>query len=137
MPPPLTTICDPFLLRLIHQYELVETWGVELYSPSYHDRLSRYPNTYNGEPLMYAALASQKNHMALYLIGIYADDSLRQQFEKDYRASGKRMDMGKSCVRFKTINDVPLDLIGRAIASFNVDGFIEETELARSKRKKS
>ena len=107
-------------------------WGMITYQVP----LSRYPDTYNREPLMYAALASQKNHMALYLIGIYANDSKRQQFEEEYRASGKRMDIGKSCVRFKTIDDLPLDLVGKVIAAFDVDSFIEETKRAGLKQKK-
>jgi len=113
-------------------YEEAMNWGMITYQVPF----SRYPDTYNREPLMYAALASQKNHMALYLIGIYANDSMRQQFEEEYRASGKRLDIGKSCVRFKTIDDLPLDLVGKAIAAFDMDSFIKETERARSNRKK-
>ena len=113
-------------------YEEAMNWGMITYQVP----LSRYPDTYNREPLMYAALASQKNHMALYLIGIYANDSKRQQFEEEYRASGKRMDIGKSCVRFKTIDDLPLDLVGKVIAAFDVDSFIEETKRAGIKQKK-
>ncbi len=70
--------------------------------------LSRYPETYNGAPLLYAALAAQKNHNAVYLMGIYADGELRKWFEANYKASGKRLDVGKSCVRFKTLDDLPL-----------------------------
>jgi hypothetical protein len=117
-------------------YEEVMNWGMITYQVP----LDRYPDTYNKKPLMYAALASQKNYMSLYLIGIYMHDSLRQQFEKKYKASGKKMNIGKSCVRFKTIEDLPLNLIGPAIAAFDVDDFIDhfikETERARSQRKK-
>jgi uncharacterized protein YdhG (YjbR/CyaY superfamily) len=118
------------LKHLPEGYEEVMNWGMITYQVP----LSRYPDTYNKEPLMYAALASQKNHMAVYMIGIYANDSLRQQFEKDYKESGKRMDIGKGCVRFRTIDDLPLDLVGHAIAAFDVNGFIEAFERARSKR---
>jgi hypothetical protein len=113
-------------------YEEAMSWGMITYQVP----LSRYPDTYNKEPLMYAALASQKNHMALYLIGIYANDTMRKQFEDEYRASGKRLDIGKSCVRFKTLDDLPLDLVAKAIAAFELDSFIEEFERARSKQKK-
>jgi len=113
-------------------YEEVMNWGMITYQVP----LDRYPDTYNKKPLMYAALASQKNYMSLYLIGVYMHDSLRQQFEKKYKASGKKMNVGKSCVRFKTIEDLPLDVIGKAIATFDVDHFIKETERARSHRKK-
>ena len=117
-------------------YEEVMNWGMITYQVP----LERYPDTYNKKPLMYAALASQKNYMSLYLIGIYMHDSLRQQFEKKYKASGKKMNVGKSCVRFKTIEDLPLDVVSTAIAAFDVDHFIDhfikETERARSQRKK-
>lgn len=73
---------------------------------------------------MYAALASQKNHMAAYLSGIYSDEKTRLEFEEAYRASGKKMDVGKSCVRFKHIDSLPLDLIGKTIASIDVHSFI-------------
>jgi hypothetical protein len=113
-------------------YEEVMNWGMITYQVPF----DRYSDTYNKKPLMYAALASQKNYMSLYLLGIYMHDSLRQQFEKKYNASGKKMNVGKSCVRFKTIEDLPLDVIGNAIAAFDVDHFIKETEQARSQRKK-
>jgi hypothetical protein len=113
-------------------FEEAMNWGMITYQVP----LSRYPDTYNREPLMYAALASQKNHMALYLIGIYANDTMRQQFEDDYRASGKRLDIGKSCVRFKSIDDLPLYLVAKAIVAFDVESFIKEFERARSKQKK-
>jgi len=120
------------LNNLPEGYEEVINWGMI----TYQIPLDRYPDTYNGEPLMYAALASQKNHMALYLIGIYLHNTLRRQFENEYKATGKKMNLGKSCVRFKTIDDLPLDVIGKAIAAFDVDSFIKNTEQARSQRKK-
>jgi hypothetical protein len=93
--------------------------------------LARYPDTYNGEPLMYAALASQKRHMALYLMGVYGSDDLRERFTADYRQTGKRLDMGKSCVRFARLDDLPLDVVGRAIAALPVDAFVAMAEAAR------
>ena len=97
--------------------------------------LSRYPETYNGAPLLYAALAAQKNHNAVYLMGIYADADLRKWFEASYRASGKRLDVGKSCVRFKTLDDLPLKLIGEAIGKMPPETFIAMYENARGKRR--
>jgi hypothetical protein len=104
-------------------------WGMI----SYEVPLEVEPDTYNGQPLGYAALASQKNHMALYLNGIYADAGLRESFERDYRASGKPFDVGKSCVRFRTPDDLPLDVIGEAIAAVPVSEFVA---LARSARRR-
>jgi hypothetical protein len=94
--------------------------------------LARYPNTYNGAPLMYAALAAQKNHSAVYLHNIYSDPVLRNWFEAAYAKTGKRMDVGKSCVRFRRLEDLPLALIGEAIARTPVDRYIALYEAART-----
>ena len=98
--------------------------------------LSRYPNTYNRAPLNYAALASQKNHMAVYLMGCYGDRKLARWFEAEFRKSGKKLDMGKSCIRFKKRDDLPLDVIGKAVASMPVDDFIALYECSRQGRKR-
>ncbi|MDW3208524.1 MAG: DUF1801 domain-containing protein [Reichenbachiella sp.] len=95
-------------------------WGMI----SYEVPLDVYPDTYNKKPLMFAALASQKNHMAVYLSGIYCDPALREKFEMDYKASGKKMDMGKSCVRFKKLENLPLDVIGWAIGAADMETFV-------------
>ena len=92
--------------------------------------------TYNGAPLVYAALAAQKNHNAVYLMGIYADAGLRKWFEAGYKKSGKKLDVGKSCVRFKTLDDLPLALIGEAIARMPSETFIALYEQTRGKSKR-
>ena len=97
--------------------------------------LERYPKTYNGEPLMYSALASQKNYMSLYLTNVYGDPAIEEEFKARYKATGKKLDMGKSCVRFKTVDDLPLDLIAETIAKTPVDEFISIYEKARAGRK--
>ena len=119
------------LANLPDGYEEVMNWGMITYQVP----LETYPDTYNGQPLMYAALASQKNHMAVYLTGIYMSDESRESFEAAYKATGKRFDVGKSCVRFKKLDDLPLPLIGETIASFAVDEFIGRVEQAQSPRK--
>ena len=100
--------------------------------------LATYPDTYNGEPLMYAALASQKRHMALYLMGVYGSDELRARFVAEYRATGKRLDMGKSCVRFTRLDDLPLDVVGRAVAALPCDAYVAMAQAAwgRADRRK-
>ncbi len=98
--------------------------------------LSRYPDTYNKLPLQLAALASQKRHMALYLNNVYSDADTREWFTLAYAASGKRLDIGKSCVRFKRLDNLPLDVIGQAIARTSVDEFLAFYEVARSKTKR-
>ena len=95
--------------------------------------LKRYPVTYNKQPLAYAALASQKNYMSLYLMNIYGDKETEQWFTGQYKDRGKKLDMGKSCVRFKKLEDLPLDLIAQAIARTSVDDFIERYEASRRK----
>ena len=87
--------------------------------------LETYPVTYNRQPLTYAALASQKNHVSLYLMNIYGENAATQWFIEGYKASGKKLDMGKSCVRFRKLQDVPMGLIGEAIARTPVADFIK------------
>ena len=98
--------------------------------------LSRYPDTYNKEPLALAALASQKRHMAVYLNNVYGDPATLEWFTEAYAASGKRLDMGKSCVRFKRLADLPLDVIGETIARTSLEEFLAFYESARSKAKR-
>jgi hypothetical protein len=94
--------------------------------------LARYPKTYNGQPLMLAALASQKQHMALYLSNVYGQPDRERRLREAFRAAGKTLDMGKSCVRFKTLEDLALDAIAEVIAGTSVDEHIAEHEAARS-----
>ena len=107
-------------------------WGMIVYEVP----LLVCPNTYNKQPLMFAALASQKNHMAVYLSGIYSSDELREKFIADYKETGKRMDLGKSCVRFKKVEDLPLKLIGKAISVFSIEEFVEIYGRITSKKSK-
>ena len=93
--------------------------------------LERYPVTYNKEPLMLAALASQKSYDAVYLMSVYGDPATERWFVDSYRATGKRLDMGKSCVRFRKLDDLPLELVGDAIARMPVDDYIRRYESAR------
>lgn len=122
------TVREVILDNLPEGFEEVMNWGMITYQVP----LSRYPNTYNKKPLMMAALASQKSHMAVYLTGVYADAESRGRFVSAYEQTGKRMDMGQSCVRFRRIDDLPLELVGEAIAEYSVDEFIELTERVRS-----
>ena len=119
---------DVILENLPEGFEEAMNWGMITYQVP----LSRYPDTYNKKPLMMAALASQKNHMAVYLTGVYADAESRASFTDAYKETGKRMDMGQSCVRFRKLEDLPLDLIGKAIAEYSVAEFIELNERVRS-----
>ncbi|PKO22640.1 MAG: hypothetical protein CVU38_08355 [Chloroflexi bacterium HGW-Chloroflexi-1] len=114
-------------------YEEVMNWGMITYQAP----LATYADTYNGKPLMYAALASQKNHLAVYLTGIYMTDEARAAFEDAYRATGKRLDVGKSCVRFRKLEDLPISLIGDVIASLSVAAFVDQVkDIAALRRKR-
>ena len=84
--------------KLPQGYAESMNWGMI----SWEIPLERYPKTYNKQPLMYAALASQKNYMSLYLMCVYTHDGTQTEFERRFKASGKKLNMGKSCVRFKT-----------------------------------
>jgi hypothetical protein len=94
---------------------------------------SRLAKTYNGHPLMYAAVASQKNYMALYLMSVYGHAPTEQWFREQFKARGKTLDMGKSCVRFKTLDDLPLDVIGETIAKVPIDTWVSVYEQSRTK----
>ena len=102
-------------------------WGMIAYEVP----LERYPDTYNGEPLMYAALAAQKRHYSLYLTSVYQDPERLDRLKDQFREAGKKVDMGKSCVRFKKLDDLPLEVIGQVIASDSVDEFVRGYEEAR------
>jgi len=102
-------------------------WGMI----SYEIPLKRYPDTYNRQPLGIAALAAQKNYFALYLNCIYMDGERARTFAEGFRESGKKLDMGKSCVRFKSLDDLPLDLIAKTIAGMSVQEHIEIYEASR------
>jgi len=112
-------------------YEEVMNWGMITYQVP----LDTYPDTYNGKPLMYAALASQKNYMSLYITGVYLDEKERNSFIEQYLSTGKKLDMAKSCVRFKKLEDLPLPLIGKAIAAYDVAGFVARVKSARKAAK--
>ncbi len=111
-------------------YKETMGWGMI----GYGSPLEVYPDTYNGQPLCYAALAAQKNHYALYLMCAYADTRQYAALEKAFTRAGKRLDMGKSCLRFKEIEDLPLEAIGKVIASTPPKKFIAIYEASRPKR---
>jgi uncharacterized protein YdhG (YjbR/CyaY superfamily) len=83
-------------------------WGVPL---------ARFSNTYNRQPLGYVALAAQKSYYALHLMNLYVRGEQAKRFEADFARAGKKLDMGKGCVRFKRLEDLPLDVIAKTVAS--------------------
>jgi Domain of unknown function (DU1801) len=105
--------------------------GMEFGMLAWYVPLERFPDTYNGRPLGLVALASQKQYMALYLNTVYGDPQLADWFRDRYAASGKRLDMGKSCVRFRSLDDLPLDVIGETVARVPLDRFVAHYQAAR------
>jgi Domain of unknown function (DU1801) len=101
----------------------VETmnWGMICYELP----LARYPDTHNGQPLGTAALAAQARYYSLYLYGVYMSPQLTQRLRDAYAASGKKLDMGKSCVRFRNLDGLELGAVGDIIAAVTPDDLID------------
>lgn len=99
-------------------------WGMIAYEVP----LSIVPKTYNGQPLMLAALASQKKHMGLYLCGLNCMPGLKERFEQSYRDKGLKLDMGAACVRFRALDAVDLDAVADVIRSVPVADFARAAE---------
>lgn len=102
---------------------------------------SIYPKGYHcapKTPVPFLSLASQKNHMAIYMFCLYMEPGGAERFAAAWEATGKKLDMGKSCVRFKRLEDVPLALVAETVAGAPVKTFIEmyESNLAAPRSKK-
>lgn len=110
-------------------FEETMRWGMI----SWEIPLSQYPNTYNKQPLNYIGLAAQKNNYSLYLMSCYVSEKEGKEFEAAYKSSGKRMDIGKSCVRFKSVEDLPLPLITKYIKRYSAKEFIAIHDSVRRK----
>ena len=96
--------------------------------------LERYPATYNKQPLAYAGLAAQKSHYALYLHGVYMIPDGQAALQRAYAAAGKKLDMGKSCLRFRKLEDLVPEAVADAVAALSVDDFIAIYEAAQKRR---
>jgi hypothetical protein len=101
---------------------------------SYGIPLERFPKTDNGQPLMYVALAAQKNYCSLYLMSVYGSRTHEAALREAFQTAGKTLDMGKSCIHFKTTDDLPIDAIGRIIGSIPSERWIEIFESSRKKK---
>ena len=107
-------------------------WGALTYAVP----LKTLPDTYNGEPLCYAAIAAQKNHYSLYLMGAYGDPKQSAWMASEFKKRGMKLDMGKSCLRFKSLDDIPLDVVGEVIASKPMDEYVARYKATRKKTAK-
>jgi hypothetical protein len=97
--------------------------------------LETYPDTYNGKPLAYVSLAAQKNYYSLYLMAIYADSAEEARLREEWTARGTKLDMGKSCLRFKRVDDLHEDLVTEVVASVPVHEYVDRARAARSGRR--
>jgi hypothetical protein len=110
-------------------YEEAVNWGMI----NWQIPLSRYPDTYNKQPLACVSLAAQKSHYALYMMCTYMDPDLDRRLRDAYKAAGKKLDMGKSCLRFRKLEDLELAVIGEVVAAVPPEKLIEQYERSRSK----
>ncbi len=121
------TVRDVVNAHLPPGYEEAMNWGMICWEIP----LSRYPVTYNKQPLGIAALAAQKNSYSLYLMSVYAGSERERQLREAAAALGRKLDMGKCCVRFKQADHIPLQTIGALIADVPVEAYIVQYEVAR------
>lgn len=132
----LSKVREVILANLDRDYREGMAYGMIGYSVP-HDI---YPPGYHcdpKQPLPFAGLASQKGHMAVYLMCLYGSPEQEARFRAEWAKAGKRLDMGKSCIRFKRVEDLALDVLGRAIARVPAMKFIAhyETALAAQRAK--
>ncbi|MGD8428300.1 MAG: DUF1801 domain-containing protein [Balneolaceae bacterium] len=124
---PIETIRELILEHLPEGFQETINWGMI----SYEIPLDHYPDTYNNQPLNYLGLAAQKNYNALYLMAVYQDEELQEWLEEEFKKANKKMDMGRSCLRFQTIDDLPVEAISKVIAHQTPDEFIKKYEESR------
>ena len=119
--------------------------GMQYGMIGYYVPHSVYPPGYHCDPrlpLQFAALASQKNYMSLYLMGVYCGcdggepTEHAKWFQTAWKKSGKKLDMGKACIRFKSVDDLPLEVIGEAIRRLPARSYIKFYEAARAEQAK-
>lgn len=93
--------------------------------------LSEFPNTYNKQPLCYVAVAAQKNYCSLYLMSAYGHAPHLKELQQGFKDAGKKLDMGKSCIRFRSADDLELDVIGRLVSSISPEKWIDIYKASR------
>ncbi len=123
------------LKNLPKGYEEGMTYGMI----GYYVPHSLYPKGYHcdtKQPLPFGGLASQKNHLSLYLMCAYMSEGETDWMKEEFEKAGKKLDMGKSCIRFKKADDLALEVVGKAIAAWPVKRYVEVYERALEGRKK-
>lgn len=127
----LSAVRDVVLRNLPEGYQEGMSWGMIAYEVP----LERYPKTYNGQPLGYVALAAQKSYHTLHLPCTYLDPAEDAWFREAFARAGKKLDMGKGCVRFRRLEELPLEVVGEVVARTPPEAFIAKYEAARQAAK--
>ena len=111
-------------------YEETVDWGMLAWVVP----LTTLPETHNGRPLLLAALGAHRKLMTIYLMNVYSDPKFRKEFQAAYKDTGKKLNMGGCCVHFKTLDDLPLDLVGNTIGRVTVGQYVKRYESSRPKK---
>lgn len=117
----ISTVRNVILDHLPAGYQEAMNWGMI----SYEVPLTIFPETYNKKPLLYCALAAQKQYNSIYLMNIYSSKRLERALKKGFARAGKKLTMGKSCVRFRNHKDLALDVIAEIVAATSLQAFLE------------
>jgi hypothetical protein len=131
----ISTVRKVILANLPKGYEEIMQYGMIGYVVPHRLYPAGYPAN-PALPLGYASLGSQKNHMALYAMCAYGDPATMKWLQQAFKAAGKRLDMGKACLRFKKLDDLPLDIIGQLIARVPVKNYIARVEQVLNRKPK-
>lgn len=124
-----SAVRDLVLRHLPKGYVETMNWGMI----SYEIPLSRYKATYNKQPLSYAALASQKNYCTLHLMSAYAESPQAADLVEAFRKAGKKLDMGKCCIRFQRAEDLVPEAIAKVVARTPPEAYIAYYEASRKR----
>ena len=127
----ISAIRDLILQNLPEGYQETINWGML----SYEIPLETYPDTYNKNPLSNVGLAAQKNYNSLYLMAIYQNPADYQELVDAFAEMGIKPNLGKSCVRFTKLDQLPLDTIARLITKTSVADYIHIYETSQAKRR--
>jgi hypothetical protein len=123
---------DVINAKLPHGYE--ERFQYGMISWCVPESVLPAKEVYNKQPLALASLGSQKNYMTLHLMQLYMNQKERAWFERAYKQTGKKLDLGGGCVRFKTLDALPLEVVGEAVSHMPVDSWVECYRSARASR---
>lgn len=113
-------------------YQETYAWGGITWSVP----LKVCPDTYNGQPLAYAGLVNQKNHIGLYLMCAYGSPKLQKRLADGFKAAGKKLDMGKACIRFRNVEDLALEPIAEVIAAIPMADYVAYALKVHGKKQK-